>query len=158
MARRTKRVTITAEGRDRGKVFELREKAADDAERWATRAVIALANAGARLPDGVLEAGGMAGLELSLRNVVLTGIQAIQGLRFGDIEPLLDEMKPCISFVPPPHGQVPLQPIFPGEDSQIEEVATWYTLRYELLQLHLGFSLAAGQSTTGTTPPQPPAS
>jgi hypothetical protein len=156
VARRTKRVTITADGRDRGKVFELREKPADDAERWATRAVIALANAGARLPDGALEAGGMAGLELSLRNVVLTGIQAIQGLRFADIEPLLDEMKPCISWCPP--GNAPLQPIFPGEDSQVEEVATWYTLRYELLQLHLGFSLAAGHSTTGTTPSQPPAS
>lgn len=140
------------------KVFELREMPADQAERWATRAILALAAAGSRMPEGFLEAGGMAGLELSLKNLVLTGVQAVQGLRYADIEPLLDEMKPCISFVPPPHGQVPAQPIFPGEDSQIEEVSTWYTLRYELLQLHLGFSLAVGTSTTGTTPSQPPAS
>jgi hypothetical protein len=137
------------------KVFELREMPADQGERWATRAILALAAAGSRLPEGVLEAGGMAGLELSLRNLVLTGMQALQGLRFADIEPLLDEMKPCISWCPP--GNAPPQPIFPGEDSQIEEVATWYTLRFELLQLHLGFSVAGGTSTTGTTPSQPPA-
>ena len=155
MARHTKRITITAAGRDFGKVFELREKPADEGERWATRAIIALANAGARLPDGALEAGGMAGLELSLRNVILTGIQAIQGLRFSDLEPLLDEMKPCIQWCPP--GGAPPQQIFPGENSQIEEVATWYTLRFELLQLHLGFSLAGSTSTTASTPQTPPA-
>lgn len=155
MARRTTRVTITAPGRDRGKVFELREMPADQAERWATRAILALANAGAKLPEGVLDAG-MAGLELSWRAVLVTGIRALQGLSFREIEPLLDEMKHCIQWCPP--GNAPLQPIFPGEDSQIEEVATWYTLRYELLQLHLGFSLAGVLSTTDTTPETPPAS
>lgn len=154
--RRVKRVTITADGRDRGKIFELTEMPADQGERWATRAILALANAGAKLPEGTLEAG-MAGFEISWQNVLITGILSLQGLRFGDIEPLLDEMKQCIRWKPP-GNETPLQVIFPGADSQIEEIATWYTLRYELIQLHLGFSLADVLSTTGTNPGTPPAS
>lgn len=151
MARRTKRVTITADGRDRGKVFELREMAADQAERWATRAILALANAGGRLPDGVLDSG-MAGLEFTWRSVASTSIAALSGVRYAEVEPLLEEMKHCIRFKPPGSEALPLQDIFPGEDSQIEEVATWYTLRYEVLQLHLGFSLADALSTTDMPP------
>jgi hypothetical protein len=154
VARRVDRVTITAAGRDRGKIFELKEMPADQGERWANRAMLAFANAGGKLPEGALE-GGMAGLDLSWRNVLVVGLLAFKGLSYREIEPLLDEMKPFISWCPP--GNAPPQPIFPGEDSQIEEVATWYTLRYELLQLHLGFSLAGALSTTGTTPEATPA-
>lgn len=155
MARRTTRVTITAAGRDKGKVFELREMPADQGERWANRAILAIANAGGKLPDGVLESG-MAGLELTWRNVLVVGLLAFKGLSFAEVEPLLDEMKPGISWCPP--GAAPPQQIFPGEDSQIEEWGTWYTLRYEWLQLHLGFSLAGALSTTGLAPEVPPAS
>lgn len=155
MARRTKLVTITAAGRDKGKVFELRELPADAAERWATRAILALANSTVELPK-VDPDTGAAGFDLTWRSVLVAGLQAFRGVRFGDVEPLLDEMKPCIRWQPP--GGAPLQDLFPGENSQIEEVATWYTLRYELLQLHLGFSLAADLSTTDTTPSQSPAS
>lgn len=128
---------------------------ADQGERWANRAMLAFANAGGKLPEGVLESG-MAGLDLTWRNIVVVGLLAFKGLDYREIEPLLDEMKPCMSWVPP--GSAPLQPIFPGENSQVEEVATWYTLRYEWLQLHLGFSLADAISTTGLTPEVPPAS
>lgn len=155
MARRTTRVTITAAGRDKGKTFELHEMPADQGERWANRAILAVANAGGKLPEGVLESG-TAGLELTWRNVLIVGLLAFKGLNFREVEPLLDEMKLFIFWVPP--GAAPLQTIFPGEDSQIEEVATWYTLRYELLQLHLGFSLADVVSTTDITPEVPSAS
>lgn len=156
MARHEKLVTIVAEGRDKGKVFHIRELPCDAGERWANRALIAIANAGGRLPEGTLD--GMAGLELTLRNVVLTAMQSLQGLSWREVEPLLDEMKPCITWCPPGFPKIPAQPVFPGEDSQIEEIATWHTLRFEWLQVHLGFSLAAVLSTSGTTPSPSPAS
>lgn len=152
MARRTKRVTITAEGRDKGKAFELTEMPADQGERWATRAILALANAGAKLPEGALGSGA-AGLELTWRNVLVTGIHALQGLTEPSIRPLLDELKPCMHYVPPQPG-VPTQPIFPGDNSQVEDFQTWYTLYFEYLQLHLGFSLAGMLSTSESQDPQ----
>lgn len=155
MSRRTIRYTVTAKGRDQNKVFELTEMPADQGERWATRAVLALANAGAKLPEGVLD-GGMAGLEMTWRSVLVTGLLAFQGLNYREIEPLLDEMKQFIKWCPPgiPGNAPPPQDIFPGENSQIEEIATWYKLRLELVELHVGFSLAGALSTSGTTPPE----
>ena len=51
MARKTKRVTITAEGRDKGKTFLITELPADQAERWAIRALLALIQSGAVISE-----------------------------------------------------------------------------------------------------------
>lgn len=150
MARRTKRVTIHQQGRDRGKTFELTEMPADQAERWCSRGVLLFMNTHAKLPEGA------AGLELTWRNVFAAGLSALHGLREVELRPLLEEIKPCIKWVPP--GDAPLQAIFPGNDSQIEEFQTWWELYYEYVQLLLGFSLADVLSTTGITPETPPAS
>lgn len=156
MARKELRVTITAGGRDKGKTFMLREMPADQAERWFYRLVLALANAGARVPEDVLFAGaaGFAEMLPTLRNSLVVAMRAMQGLDYKVIEPLLDEMNPFIQWMPP--GNAPAQPIFPAENSQIEEVSTWAKLRFELIQLHVGFSLAAAASTTGEHPPETP--
>lgn len=132
MARKTKELTITAEGRDAGKVFKLTEMSADQAERWATRAFFAMANAGVELPDNVAEQG-MAGLAV----VALTGISK---LAYEVAEPLLAEMLTCVKYVHAP-GQA-AQTIMSGEMCQIEEVKTFMQLRLEVLELHTGFSLA----------------
>lgn len=115
-----------------------------------------LMNAGGKLPDGTLEGRGLAGLDISWRSLIVTGIAALQGVNYAQAQPLLDELKLCVQFCPP--GNAPLQPIFPGEDSQIEEFKTWYTLYIATVELLLGFSLAAVQSTTGSPPEAPPAS
>lgn len=146
MARRTTLVTITRAGRDFGKVFELTEVPADQGERWANRAILAIANAGAKLPEGALD-NGMAGLALTWRNTLVAGLRSFAGLSWHDVAPLLDEMKPCVKFVPagaPTERQI----IFPGETSQIEEITTWYTLRYAIIELHVGFSLADALPTS----------
>lgn len=153
MARKEKIVTITADGRDKGKVFHIRETPCDFFLRWSDRALIALANAGAKLPEGALEAGA-AGLELSLRSFVLVGLQAAAGLSWRDVEPLLDEMRPSVTYCPPGWPKIPSQHIFAGEESQVEEVSTWYTLRFEWLQLHLGFLPAGEKFATGSADPQ----
>lgn len=162
MARKELRVTITAKGRDKGKMFVLHEMASDQAERWFIRLVLALANAGAKMPEEILFGGaaGFAELLPTLRNSLVVAIRAIQGLDHRDVSALLDEMTPFIKCQPTP-GSVPPMPeqdIFPGTASQIEEVATWFKLRFELIQLHVGFSLAAAASTTesGDSPPEAP--
>ena len=139
MARRTTTVTITAAGRDQGKTFVITEMPADQAERWATRALLALTNAGAEIPDDI-EDKGMAGL-------AYVGFTALNQLRYEAIEPLLSEMWECIRYKPPKAG-LPPQEIIPGESSQIEEVATRVQLRKAVVELHMGFSVAAPPPST----------
>lgn len=143
MARKTKTLVIPgvrteAVGeRDNGKTFLLTEMDADAADDWATRALFALMNAGAELPDGVTSAG-MAG-------IAVAGLQAIQKLPHAAAKPLLAELLTCVKYQHSP--SVPLQPIFERDMCQIEEMKTFWTLRMSVLELHTGFSLAAALPT-----------
>jgi hypothetical protein len=143
MARREVKVTITAEGRDNGKVFVLKEMSADQAEWWATRAFLALTNAGASIPDGARQAG-MAGF-------ALMGLESLYQLRAEVLKPLMDEMFECVRYEHNPSH--PLQPIAAGEASQIEEVATRLKLRIDLFELHTGFVGLASKLTSAFASP-----
>lgn len=152
--RKTARVTISAEGRDKGKSFVLTEMPADQAERWAIRALLALAQSGAAISEDAMHAG-MAG-------IAAMGIQALGGVRWEQLEPLLDEMFACIQYESAGGKAKLLTEILPGGNSQIEEVATRMTLRFALWELHVGFSLpevsptseskSNGESPESTTP------
>jgi hypothetical protein len=48
---------------------------------------------------------------------------------------------------------VPDQPIFTGENSQIEEIQTRYTLIFEAIKLHWSFLMDAAQSNSTPSPP-----
>ena len=135
MARRHKEVVISAEGRDQNKVFKITEMPAAQAEKWAARALLALISSGATIPDSVAQAG--------LAGVASVGMGAFAGLKWEIMEPLLDEMMQCVQVVPSP-GIV--RPLIESADD-IEEVSTRFTLRKEVLELHLGFSLADKFST-----------
>jgi len=131
MARKTKVVMIEAEGRDQGKHFLLTELPASQAERWATRALMAMGKSGVEIPDGI-ERAGIAGL-------AMIGLRALVGMPFEDAQPLLDEMFTCIQIIPDPaRPQVHRYLI----EDDIEEVATRLLLRQEVIELHTGFSLA----------------
>lgn len=143
MARKTKVVTIKAEGRDLGKSFLIVEKSAYDAEKWATRAMLALSRAGAEVTEEAFAAGAL--------GLVLVGLDALRKLPFEAAEPLLDEMMACVHFVPDPakvdamSGRPVTRPLMAPDDfndGDIEEIATILQLREEALSLHLGFSLA----------------
>ena len=138
MTRRTQNVTIDAEGRDKGKTFVITEMPADLAERWATRALVELMNAGVELPDGALHSG-MAG-------IAAAGVRALGNLSYERLEPLLVDMWACVQYVHAP-GQPPME-LKPSPHPQfIEEVKTRLTLRLAVLELHLGFSLAEFRRT-----------
>lgn len=153
--RKEKTVTITAEGRDRGKAFVLTEMPADQGERWAFRTLLALSRGGFDLPAGIFD-GGMAGLATMLPYLLVIGLKALHGAQWAEFEPLLEEMMLCVQYKPP--GNAPLQPLFPGINSQIEEVATRVKLRQEVLQLHVNFSVTESLSTSDPSPSAPASS
>lgn len=141
MPRRQARVTIKAEpqtdedgkvigppnpGRDEGKVFVLTELSAKRADSWGQRALVALTHAGAELPDEIMTAG-MAGF-------AMMGMQALSGLKWEEIEPLLEEMFTCIRICPDPSHPDMVRDLV---EDDIEEVATRWKLRVEVLALHV---------------------
>ncbi len=161
MARRTKLVTIPedpkGENRDSGKSYLVTEMSPFKAEAWALRALNIIAKAGVDVPQETMRAG-MAGLAS-----IAPSFAGFQGLDIEALKPLLEEMMECVSFkagteVMPIYRKISL------DASDIEEVSTILRLRKEVLELHLGFSLAeklrdflarmkAALPTTGSTSP-----
>lgn len=130
MARKEIDIVISEEGRDRDKVFHIRELPAYQVEKWATRALLALGRSGVEIPDNI-GANGVAGL-------AYLGFTALMKMDYADAEPLLDEMMACVSIKPDPARPDVTRVLFPDD---IEEVATIFKLRMEVFTLHTGFSL-----------------
>lgn len=140
MARKTAIITISAEGRDKDKMFYIQEMPAMKAERWATRALLALVKGGAEIPDDVATSG-LAGLKA-------IGIKALMGLQYEDAEPLLNEMLGCVSIIPDPNNRDFMRSDI---ESDIEEVKTLLTLRAAVFNLHSDFSMPVVTSTSTST-------
>lgn len=141
MPRKTIRITIAEEGRDKGKAFVLSELPADQAERWFIRALFAIAKSDADVTPEVI-AGGAA-------SFAAWGLPALLQSDYRDVEPLLDEMWQCIQYQ---HAaNIPLQDIAAGINSPIEEVSTRFALRLAVMQLHLGFFIPEATPTSGQT-------
>jgi hypothetical protein len=135
--RKTSTYTVDSEGRDKGKSFLLTEMPATKAEDWAIRVMLALGAANVEIPDGALELGMAALAEIGLKKLFAISSTAIR--------PLLAELMECVEFVP--NLQKPQVKVgYPLFESQVEEVETLLTLKWEVLKLHLDFSLAAGLS------------
>ena len=129
MARNEKFITITAKGRDKGKVFKLTEMSPMQAEKWAIRAFLALARGGVEIPEDIAASG--------LQGIAMLGMKMFGSMKFEDAEPLLDEMLRCVEAVPDPANRGTTTVLF---ESSIDEVKTIFTLRKEALALHLDFS------------------
>lgn len=133
--RKTKVVTIEAEGRDKGKQFKLTEMPAVQSEKFAARAFLAIAHSGLEIPDELASAG-MVGL-------ALIGIRALWKVSFDQLEPLMDEMFQCIQIIPDPSrpsfSRALMQNGLEGDD--IEEPKTRIFLRGEWIELHTNFSI-----------------
>jgi hypothetical protein len=155
MGRHVVRITITDEGRDRGKVFELREMDAVAGEKWAMRCLNAAMQGGVNLGE-IEPVTGMAGVA----GLGLLAINALAKMPWALAEPLLDEMMTCVHPVSP-DGTLIRERLM-AEDT--EEIATRLRLRQEVASLHLGFSLAEAFSKwmsgiltqiSSNTPPSP---
>ena len=131
MARKQLDITISAEGRDKGKMFQITEMPASKAEKWAIRTMLALGKSGVEIPDN-LQAQGMAG-------IASLGVRALTSLNFEDAEPLLAEMFDCVKCVPDPTRPEVTRALI---EDDIEEVSTRLSLRKDILSLHIDFFTA----------------
>ena len=122
--------------RDYGKTFHLREMGATKAEKWAMRALLAVARSGIDLPEGIAQGG--------MQSIAILGIQAIMKINFYDAEPLLDEMMECVRIKPDPKNPAIIRDLI---EDDIEEIATRIKLREEVIKLHVGFFGIGIQST-----------
>lgn len=163
--RKEKIVTIQDEGRDKGKTFVLTEMSARQAEKWADRVFLAIGHANIDLPTGFGSRRNR-GME-DLRHFV----HLVSGIRFPELEPLMDELMGCVRCMPDPKHPNIVRPLVDlgSEGDDIEEVSTRRFLRQEVIDLHTGFLLpaaifnliAAGselevvRSSSATTPTSP---
>ncbi|WP_457152657.1 hypothetical protein [Mesorhizobium sp. P5_C1] len=136
-------ITITDPGRDEGKTFHICEMPAARAEKWAMRALLAVARSGVDLPDDFTGMG--------MQGIAIIGIRAITKIAFEDAEPLLDEMMECVMVKPDPRNPAIKRVLF---ESDIEEITTLVTLRQEVINLHIGFFTRGGpsKSTSAESP------
>ena len=120
--------------RDDDKTFTITEKPAHIAERWVTRLYLAMARSGIEIPPEVAKAGYV--------GLFFLGLKSLTEARYDDLGPLLDELMTCVKINPSAGVVRPLNP----DGSDIEEVATYLLLRREVVELHLGFTLAEAMS------------
>ncbi|MCR2795510.1 hypothetical protein NQ094_05600 [Enterobacter kobei] len=132
MARKEIFYTVEDKGRDNGKKFYIREMSATQAEWWAIRAILAMANNGINLPDNLSDMG-MAGM-------AKVGLEMVAKIPPEDARPLLDELMKCVQAVPNPDDQSIKRPLI---DDDTEEVITRLKLRGEVFKLHVDFLTAA---------------
>jgi hypothetical protein len=145
MARKTARVTIDADGRDKGKTFVVTELPALDIERWTVRLVLALGKNGVNLPGVQADSGfaGIAGVlwallaQVSPEEAETLMATMLEGLK-------IDEGKIIRELV----------------TDDIEEPETLLQLRMAWVDLHSGFFAKGGRliwgrltSLTGTNTP-----
>lgn len=140
--RKTKIVTIEAEGRDKGKTFQITEMPAMQLEEWSTRALIAVF--GGNVPADVMQISKTS--NAAALAVALEGI--LKGVTWENVKPLYRELLDCVAFVPDRESKTAPANVIrltPGNvENFIEEVPTLYKLRLEVLELNLGFFGIAG--------------
>jgi hypothetical protein len=126
-----------ATNRDHGKLFRLTEMSPFAAEKWAAKALLALMKSGVNIPEDYKAMGlaALAGMTMKAFGCIEPGV----------LLPLMDEMLSCVQCIPDPRHPDASTRALVEED--IEEVTTLLKLREKLLDLHLGFSLAAKLST-----------
>lgn len=135
MPRKTELVHITTAGRDHDKRFLITEMPAMKAERWALRALLALAHAGVDIGEDAKKSG-MAG-------IALAGMKALHSLAFEEARPLLDEMWDCVMVMPDVKNPQILRPMLRNEmeGDDVEEIGTIWLLRERIFRLHTDFFL-----------------
>jgi len=141
MARKTETYTVTDEGRDKDKTFLLTEWPASKAEAWAIRALLALGAAKVDVPEGILD-GGMSKL-------AEIGLKKLFALPYSAAGPLFDELMECVQVTPDPKRPQVKRALV---ETDIEEVRTRLALKWEVLKLHIDFSIADGLSNLAAKP------
>jgi hypothetical protein len=126
MARTIEKFTAT-NGRDKGKVFILTEMSARAGHKWATRALMCMGPAAAKIP-GLMASHGVAGL-------AMVGLEAfVQGIPVDQAEALLDELMGCVTINHTPENPNLERALM--ADSDIEEIETIFSLQKAVFLMH----------------------
>jgi len=145
MARKTTVITISDDGRDKGKKFRINEPPCYQIDNMVTRAVFGLGRAGVTIPAEIIQLG-------AAPTAYFIGTQFNKlpwrlGLQ------LADELMACVQRV-----ETKLDRSLVEED--IEELTTRLKLKGEVLKLIFGFFAIAASQTSGVAavsdPPQKP--
>jgi len=136
MSRRELIYTVKDENRDKGRSYLLKEMPATQGEWWAFRAFIALARGGVELPDDVKSMGMAAVARLTLGQVGKMSPE--------DARPLMEELYQQVQVITDPKSGYARALI----EDDIDEIATHFKLKWELIRLHAGFSETAKPSTS----------
>lgn len=148
--RRTKIVTIGSPpgSRDMGKSFLITEMPAFQGESWGTRAFHAIVAAGGDV-DGYVPGAGLEALAIA-------GYKSFGQIDYATAQPLWDELMTCVRRVEDPSRPEVSRPLV---ESDIDEISTIITLKFEAFSLLVNFSKAAAgptsqaQGPTSTTEP-----
>lgn len=136
--RKTRDVSISGDGRDKGKLFRITEMPAERVEDWGLRFFLGLARAGFEVPEEIKDMG--------MRGLAIIGLRGLGGLTYEDAKILMDDMMECVTIVRDQSHPETASALLDGD---IEEVSTRVQLRKEVFELHTGFSVAdAGQKST----------
>ena len=130
MTRKTREITITAEGRDKGKTYIITEMSALKAERWARHGLAAVAK-GADMPADIENAGMAAWASLAVR--------AIANMPEDQADRMWDDLLACVAIktAVKPEGRPLILDVDDGD--YVEEPQTILKLRMEAFDLHTGF-------------------
>ncbi len=142
--RKTSTVTVpklpACDNRDMGKTFFIEEWPASRADDWAQRLAYAFNRNGGQLPMD-LRSIGWEGIAIVGINTFLRG-----GADPAVMVPLADELLECVKgIVRDPKFPDAVTPII--SDVDIEEVATRWWLRDQVVSVHTGFSFLGALST-----------
>jgi hypothetical protein len=137
MARHEIDYTVQEEGRDKGKVFHIKEMDAYSAQKWAVKLGSALINAGFPITEDILRGGMAAAFTL--------GFNSIRNLKPDDMMSVLDDLMTCVTIIRDVRNP---QVTFKIGPDDIEEVSTRFLLAWEVFKLQTNFSTAAAKSTS----------
>lgn len=135
MARKEIDFEVADEGRDKGKLFHIKEMDAYAGQCWAIRFFAAMVNAGLSIPDQAASAGMAA--------VFAAGFRSIRNLKPDDMISLLNDLMSNVTIVRDARNP---GMSFPLRDDDIEEIMTRFTLAGEVFKLNTGFLKAAALS------------
>ena len=125
MTRRTTEYVIDANNRDKGKRFLITEMDSWGGERWATRVIVAMSQAGVDIPQEVMNAP-------SFEALASFGINALFKIKREEFEELSDQLLDCVKIIFDEKGST--------RDllkSDIEESTSIFKLRMQVLSFHI---------------------
>ena len=124
MALKTKEIIIE-KGRDQGVKFLITEMPIAKADKWAMKALLALAAGGVDVPD----------MSAGILGITQVAFTALRSLDDDKAISLLDELLDCVQIVP--EGGKPRQLDLSMND--VQDFSTLWILRKEALGLHIDF-------------------